>query len=106
MCFFEKFVSECVHDNNGVLRTRVCVWGGGGGGVEGLQYPAVHFLCLQYIYLYYTCGLRLEFGHVWLLPTGLFTEIAACKFSLNFFYFVHCVCLYIFVFLFVRRIVP
>ena len=83
MCFFEKFVSECVHDNNGVLRTCVCVWGGwvGGGGGWWCNIPLYIFLCLQYVYLYYTCVLRLEFGHVWLLPTGLFTETAACKSS-------------------------
>ena len=45
-----------------------------------MQYPAVHFLHLQYIYLYHTCVLKSEFGHVWLLTTGLFTEIAVCKF--------------------------
>ena len=27
------------------------------------------FLYLQYIYLYYTCVLKSEFGHVWLLAT-------------------------------------
>ena len=44
---------------------------------------------------------------------GLFTEIAVCKFlrgwrsyGLKPFYFVHCMCLYIFLQLFVRRIVP
>ena len=60
------------------------------------------FLYLQYIYLYHTCVLKSEFGHVWLLTTGFFTEIAVCKFlrgwrsyGLKLFYFVHCMCLYI-----------
>ena len=35
---------------------------------------------LQYIYLHHTCVLKSEFGHVWLLTTGLFTEIAVCNF--------------------------
>ena len=37
------------------------------------------FLYLQYIYMYHKCVLKSEFGHVWLLTTGLFTEIAVCK---------------------------
>ena len=72
------------------------------------------FLCLQYIYLHYhICVLRSEFGHVWLVSFGLFTEIAVCKFLRGWqsygpkpFYFVHCMCLYICLQLSVRRIVP
>ena len=30
------------------------------------------FLYLQYIYLYHTCVLKSEFGHVWLLATLVF----------------------------------
>ena len=30
------------------------------------------FLYLQYIYLYYTCVLKSEFGHVWLLTTVVY----------------------------------
>ena len=35
----------------------------------GVQYSAGHFLYLLYIYLYHTCVLKPEFGHVWLLTT-------------------------------------
>ena len=81
------------------------------------------FLYLQYIYLYHTCVLKSEFGHVWLLATLVyllkFLYVNSCVvggriarnllFFFFFFFFlnlVHCMCLYIFLQLFVRRIVP
>ena len=32
----------------------------------------LEFLYLQYIYLYHTCVLKSEFGHVWLLTTLIY----------------------------------
>ena len=74
------------------------------------------FLYLQYICLYHTCVLRSEFGHVWLRTTLdylLKLLYSVCKFlhgwrsyDLIPFYFVQCMCLYIFLQLFVGRIVP
>ena len=50
---------------------RACGWGGGGVGVGVGMYAISRctFLYLQYIYLYHTCVLKSEFGHVWLLTT-------------------------------------
>ena len=72
------------------------------------------FSCLQYMYLYYICVLRSDFGHVWLLTTLVYIlkllYINYCvvwrSYVLKPFYFVHCMCLYFFLLLFVRRIVP
>ena len=72
------------------------------------------FLYLQYIYLYQTCVLKSEFGHVWILTSLVYLLkllyvnycVVGCRMAQNLFYFVHCMCLYIFLQLFVRRIVP
>ena len=72
------------------------------------------FLYLQYIYLYHTCVLKSEFGHVWLLTTLVYLlkllYVNSCMdgghMARNLFYFVHCICLCIFLQLFVQRIVP
>ena len=72
------------------------------------------FSCLQYMYLYYICVLRSDFGHVWLLTTLVYIltllYVNSCvvwrSYVLKPFYFVHCMCLYIFLLLFVWRIVP
>ena len=81
-----------------------------------VQYPTVHFVCVCSIF---TCIIHEMCAQirVWsCLVTdnfGLFTEITVCKFlcgwrsyGLKPFYFVHCMCLYIFLHLFVQRIVP
>ena len=62
------------------------------------------FLYLQYIYLYHTCVLKSEFGHVWLLTTLVYllkllyvnSCVAGGRMARNLFHFVHCMCLYIF----------
>ena len=72
------------------------------------------FLYLQYIYLYHTCVLKSEFGHVWLLTTLVYllkllyvnSCVVGSHMAQNLFYFVHCICLCIFLQLFVWRIVP
>ena len=72
------------------------------------------FSCLQYMYLYYVCALRSDFGHVWLLTTLVYIlkllYVNSCvvwsSYILKPFYSVHCMYLYIFLLLFVRRIVP
>ena len=79
--------------------------------------PFVLFEVMVYIYIYLPVSYLCAQIRVWsCLVTdkfGLFTEIAVCKFlrgwrssGLKPFYLVHCMCLYIFLQLFVRRIVP
>ena len=66
------------------------------------------------MYLYYICVLRSDFGHVWLLTTLVYIlkllYVNYCvvwrSYVLIPSYFVHFMCLYIFLLLFVRRIVP
>ena len=71
------------------------------------------FVFAVYVLVLYMCAQMKVWSCLVTDNFGLFTEIAVCKFlrgwwsyGLKPFYFVHCMCLYIFLFLFVRRIVP
>ena len=63
------------------------------------------FVFAEYLLVSYMCANESEFGHVWLLATGLFTEIPVCKFLCGwrayspkplFYYFISCP-LYVFI---------
>ena len=68
-----------------------------------VQYPAVHFLFTVYLLVSYMCAQIRVWSCLVTDHFGLFTETGVCKFfrgwrsyDLNPFYFVHCMCLYIF----------
>ena len=75
--------------------------------------PLYIFVFAVYLLVSYKCAQIRVWSCLVTDNFGLFTEIAVCKFlrgwrsyGLKPFYFVHCMCLYIFLQLFVRRIVP
>ena len=78
-----------------------------------LNVPLYFFVFVVYLLVSYMCAKIRVWSCLVTDNFGLFTEIAVCKFlrgwrwyGLKPFYFVHCMCLYIFLQLFVRRIVP
>ena len=75
--------------------------------------PQYIFVFAVYLLVSYMCAQSRVWSCLVTDNFGLFNEIAVCKFlrgwrsySMKPFYFVHCMCLYIFPQLFVRRIVP
>ena len=101
-------LSTGLHRHTGCLLDCLKRWHTDGVCVCAISH-CTFCVCAVYLpVLYMKCVLRREFGHVWLLTTLLW-----CKFlhgwrlySLKPFYFVHCMCLYIFLHLFVQCIVP
>ena len=75
--------------------------------------PLYIFVFAVYLLVSYICAKIRLWSCLVTGNSGLFTEIAVCKFLRGWrsygpkpFYLVHCMCLYIFLQLFVRRIVP